>query len=329
MIKNLVLAGAQLKGVCYIGILKALEELNLLKDIKNVLGISSGSLFGLAICLGFSSESLEHMVLKLNIENLKEFQTDSVFKLFYTYGMDSGDKIEKLIKVILKKKTGNENITFNGLKELFPDKNLIVGGSNLSLARMEYFSAENTPDMCVYKAIRISTSFPFVFEKVDYNDNIYLDGGLIDNYPIEYFQDDIKNTIGISTTSLNSGNKDLSSFDKYMVQIIYVLSSQSERYMANKHKENTVVIKLNYRFDSIDFSYDMKKYLIEEGYKQFKEQILEKDYFIENSDKTDTISQKSIEEDIEVIGAVVKDLMDIVSKGNEQYLDIEEIVNES
>ena len=43
MIKNLVLAGAQLKGVCYIGILKALEELNLLKDIKNVLGISSGS----------------------------------------------------------------------------------------------------------------------------------------------------------------------------------------------------------------------------------------------------------------------------------------------
>ena len=329
MIKNLVLAGAQLKGVCYIGILKALEELKLVGGIKNVLGISSGSLFGLAICLQFSSESLEQMVLKLNIENLKDFQTDSVFKLFYTYGMDSGDKIEKLIKVILKKKTGNENITFKELRELFPDKNLIVGGSNLSLAKMEYFSADHTPDMCVYKAIRISTSFPFVFEKVDYNDNIYLDGGLIDNYPIEYFQDEIKNTIGISTTSLNSGNKDLSSFDKYMVQIIYVLSSQSERYMANKHKENTIVIKLNYRFDSIDFSYDMKKYLIDEGYKQFKEQILEKDYFIENSDKTDTISQKSIEEDIEVIGAVVKDLMDIVSKGHEQYLDIEEIVNES
>ena len=139
MIKNLVLAGAQLKGVCYIGVIRALEELNMIDNIQNVLGISSGSLIGLAICLGFSSQSLENMVLKLDIENLKEFQTDSIFKLFYTYGMDSGNKIEKLIRVILKKKTGSEEITFRQLKELFPNKNLIVGGSNLSNAEMEYF----------------------------------------------------------------------------------------------------------------------------------------------------------------------------------------------
>ena len=90
------------------------------------------------------------------------------------------------IRVILKKKTGSEEITFRQLKELFPNKNLIVGGSNLSNAEMEYFSADNTPDMPVYLAIRISTSFPFVFEKVEYNDCIYLDGGLMNNYPIEY-----------------------------------------------------------------------------------------------------------------------------------------------
>ena len=86
MITNLVLAGAQLKGVCYIGVLKGLEELDMIKNIKNILGVSSGSLFGLVMYLGFSSYALENMVLKLDIENLKEFQTDSVFKLFYKYG---------------------------------------------------------------------------------------------------------------------------------------------------------------------------------------------------------------------------------------------------
>ena len=327
MITNLVLAGAQLKGVCYIGVLKGLEELDMIKNIKNILGVSSGSLFGLAMCLGFSSYALENMILKLDIENLKEFQTDSVFKLFYKYGIDSGNKIEKLVKVILKKKTGNENINFKELYELYPNKNFIVGGSNLTNGEMEYFSHDTTPEMPVYLAIRISTSFPFIFEKVEYNDCVYLDGGLIQNYPIEYFED-TENTLGICTSSSNSKNKDLSSFDKYMIQIIYVLSSQGEKYLAHKYIDQTIIVDLNYRYDSIDFSNEMKSYLIKEGYDQFMDKIKEKNINIKIDENEDIASSISVEEEMEEITEVVNDLMEIVSNDTKNILNIEEIVNE-
>ena len=38
-----------------------------------------------------------------------------------------------------------------------------------------------------WQVLRISISFPFIFEKIDYNDKVYVDGGLLLNYHIEYF----------------------------------------------------------------------------------------------------------------------------------------------
>lgn len=326
MIKNLVLAGAQLKGISYIGVLKALEELNLLDNIENILGVSSGSLFGLGICLGFCSKDLEHMIMELALENLKDFQTDSVFKLFYTYGLDSGDKITKLVKVILRKKTGNEDITFKDLHSKFPKIKIIIGGSNLTNNCVEFFSVDNTPDMPVYLAIRISTCFPLVFEKVDYNDNIYLDGGLLSNYPIDYF-DNTNETLGVCTTTQNQNSSNISSFDKYIVKIIYLLSSQLERYISEKYKERTIKLVLNYKIDSIDFSQDIKKYLINEGYSQFMEQIKDKIDINDEDLKSDNGSQevKLTDEVIEVMD----ELIEIVSNDNISLNNIEKIVNDT
>ena len=321
MIKNLVLAGAQLKGVAYIGVLKAMEELKIIDNIENILGVSSGSLFGLSMILGFKSCDLEHMILELALENLKDFQSDSVFNLFYTFGLDKGDKITKLTKVILRKKTGNENITFRELNEKFPSKKLIIVGSNLTKNCVEYFSVDHTTDMPVHIAIRISTSFPLVFEKVEYNESIYLDGGLLMNYPIEYFENKDE-TLGISTTTLNKNSEDVSSFDKYIIKIIYLLSSQLERYISDKNSDRSIVLKLNYNVDSIDFSKEVKKYLIQSGYEQFMEQIKDK-IEINKIDENITENKSCDEEVLDVMD----ELIEIVSNDNASINNIEKIVD--
>ena len=46
MIENLVFSGGGLKCICYIGVLKYLEEVNL-KNIKEVVATSGGAIFGL------------------------------------------------------------------------------------------------------------------------------------------------------------------------------------------------------------------------------------------------------------------------------------------
>ena len=65
MIHNLVLAGSQLKGIAYIGALKALEEMKLISNIKNICGVSSGAIFGLLIFLDLNYERLFELAIKI------------------------------------------------------------------------------------------------------------------------------------------------------------------------------------------------------------------------------------------------------------------------
>jgi len=39
------------------------------------------------------------------------------------------------------------------------------------------------PDLLLYKAITMSSAFPFVFKPIEYNGEYYIDGGLCNNFP--------------------------------------------------------------------------------------------------------------------------------------------------
>ena len=209
MIKNLVLGGCQLKGLAFIGAIRYLEELEIISDIENVCGVSSGSIFALGLCLGFNSEELEAISLKLSIYDLKSTTNNNVFKLFENFGFDNGSQFVKLFKIIIEKKTGNSDCTFKELEKFTGNKNLIVIGTNLTLCKSEIFSKDTTPDMKVYEALRISISFPLVFTKVCLNTYCYVDGGVMANFPIDFFKEDIDKTLGIVVNS----RKDLSTIE--------------------------------------------------------------------------------------------------------------------
>lgn len=85
------------------------------------------------------------------------------------------------------------DITFSQLEKLnqdFPDwnlKSLYVTGTNLTNGSLKVFSAETDPNMKVVDAVRITMSFPFGFEPVEYQGHYYADGGIADNYPMHIF----------------------------------------------------------------------------------------------------------------------------------------------
>ncbi len=61
-------------------------------------------------------------------------------------------------------------------------------GTNLSTSFSEVFSAEHTPRFCVADAVRISMSIPLFFAaKRSIRGDVYVDGGVLDNYPIKLF----------------------------------------------------------------------------------------------------------------------------------------------
>ena len=52
-----------------------------------------------------------------------------------------------------------------------------------------YISHENYPDLRISDAVRMSSCVPFYYKPVIYKNNYYVDGGLINNYPIDLFKD--------------------------------------------------------------------------------------------------------------------------------------------
>ena len=60
-----------------------------------------------------------------------------------------------------------------------------------------HFNHETYPEMQVLKAIRISTSIPFFYEPVNFEENLYVDGGIDNNFPIEIFDENLDETLAI------------------------------------------------------------------------------------------------------------------------------------
>lgn len=281
MIKNLVFSGGGVKCISYIGILKYLEKENILKDISGIAGTSGGAIFAFIILLGYTYNDLLLLINGLNFEEVRDITSENLFQFFSNFGIDTGNKLTHLIKLLLNKKLGNgsENITF---KELFnkTNVNLVITGTCLDTRKIEYFNHINTPNMKLLSALRITFSIPIVYNKVNYNNKIYVDGGLIDNLPIDIFKDDILHTLAFYITTNTENSIDIDSIDNYMLSILLTLNQKIDFNTMEKYKDNIVVIETDISPINFKLSIDKKNDIIDIGYKS-----IQKYFFNKNSNK--------------------------------------------
>lgn len=197
--KNLVLEGNGMAGLVYIGALKVLEERDIIKDIENFAGTSSGAIMAAFMSIGYTSEEIYNISANLDWKNMVK-RKNCLFQFFYfwnKYGLFKYDQIEQTIKSFFLRKLGKSDLTFKEHYDI-TKKNLILVGVNVNKQKPEYFCNDLTPDMSVIKAIKISSSFPFIFDPVKHNNMLYIDGGVMNNFPIEYFGYENPETLGLN-----------------------------------------------------------------------------------------------------------------------------------
>jgi NTE family protein len=104
------------------------------------------------------------------------------------FGWYKGDYFHDWISDMIERKVGNRNATFLELREAGNFKSLYFIGANLSTRFGEVFSYEHTPRHRVADAVRISMSIPLFFASFrSPRGDVYVDGGLLDNYPVKVF----------------------------------------------------------------------------------------------------------------------------------------------
>lgn len=266
-IKNIVFSGACTKIFLFIGFLKYIKETypSILKNLTNYCGTSSGSLIACGLVLGFTIEEMEELLIKLDFSQFKDINSEGILSFFDNYGLDNCSKFEKLFRIMIKKKVGDENITFHELYSL-THKTLIIVATNLNRKQTTYFSHKNTPYIKVVDAIIASISLPILYFPKEIDNELYLDGGITNNFAINLFKDKKQETIGALVMSDNKYEKINNFFDVISSIIFSGVENQTKELV----KEYKNIIVLNNDIDSTDFSIDreVKIKSIKDGYAQ-------------------------------------------------------------
>ena len=231
---TLCLSGGGPSGISILGSLKILQDKKLYNydKIKNYVCTSVGSIISFLIILKYSIIDIINFIDKFDFNNL--YKKPDIEILLKNYGVNTGSRVITVIQTFLYNKYKIKDITFYELYKK-TNKNIKIIGTNLTKKKEEVFSYKNTPNMSVIKAIRISISIPFVFTLVEHNNNKYIDGGLMNNFPINHCNPNT--TLGINLIS----NKEIkcNNFISYIFGIKTLLYTVLSTY--NKYNKNHVI----------------------------------------------------------------------------------------
>lgn len=195
---GLALAGGGLKGLAYVGVFKALEELDIKIDYLS--GASSGSIFATFYATGLSPEKIKEETMKY-YKSLVNLQKRRIVKAVYSYalsgvaqieGLMPGENIEEIVRNVTKD-TGISNM--NEVKIPYAVATVDTISTKECIFLSDDFGLKNSEDVdYLYNvplatATRASMSFPGVYAPCAYDKYNFIDGGTKDNLPVKVLKD--------------------------------------------------------------------------------------------------------------------------------------------
>ncbi len=231
--QNLVLQGGGVKGVAYIGAFEQLQELGMLDRIHRVAGTSAGAITATLLALHYSPQEIQWLTFNaIDFQSFEDGGATGIIRLFRRFGWYKGDYFLHLMRCLVEIKTGHPNSTFGDLQE-GGFRDLHVFATDVSTGQSIEFSAEKTRDVEVARAVRMSMSIPLFFASVDFqfdaNRDVFVDGGVLRNYPIDTFDTTGQHaminpdTLGLSLSSAPPPRVQIDALPRYGTKLFETL----------------------------------------------------------------------------------------------------------
>jgi NTE family protein len=164
-------SGSGFRFFTHIGALSYFDETSIITELA---GTSGGSLIAALYAIDPDIHKLQGLMNEFETSKLVEFDFSALFNM----GFCKGRYLERCLKKVFGSKT---------LKETkIP---LSIAATDLNTGTPKYFSTYGTPDVLIWQAIRASCSVPFLYVPCKLNGNYYVDGGIVNNIPINLLVD--------------------------------------------------------------------------------------------------------------------------------------------
>lgn len=180
---GLVLSGGGARGFAHLGVAKALEEMGIKPNI--IAGASAGAMMGAFISAGFSHDKLLSIAKSASLFSLSHL-------LFRKVGLFDMKAIEAIYL---------EHFAHDCFDDLpIP---LHVAATDIINCQTVYFSSGKG----LAKSIMASSCIPVVFEPIEIDGMQLLDGGILNNFPIEPLIGKCDKIIGVHVNSMDMETK--------------------------------------------------------------------------------------------------------------------------
>ena len=304
----LVLSGGGAKGYAHLGVLRVLEKENI--KIDYITGTSIGALVGTLYSIGYSVDEIEKVLDNLNIESFLESGSDltgldldkkETLKKYSFYinfdnelnyslpkGLRETEELYLVVKNLLKKYENIKNF------DSFPIP-LRVVATNLNTGETKSFSEGD-----IAKVLTASMAIPTIFEPVEVNGALYVDGLVSRNLPVEEAYDMGADLVIASDVGTPVVKKDNYNILSVLNQMIAIQSS----YITKDSKEKaTILISPDIKNISATDT-TKRRYLIELGEVATQSQIAKLREFPKNSSDNKRTKVQKEKEDYFVINKI-------------------------
>ena len=256
---GLVLSGGGAKGLAHIGVLKVIDSLGIKVDY--IAGTSMGAIVGGLYASGYNANQLETIFSNIDVDALLQDYTPREAKSFYE---KRNDEIYALTLPFNKFKLGLPS----GLSKGLYNFNLI---SLLTkhVSNVRDFNQLPIPFLCIAtdaetgekivlekgilaQNMIASGALPTLYNPVEINGRLLIDGGVVDNYPIEeLLAKGVDVVIGVDVQDGLKSREELKGVTSLLSQINNF--SMIEK-MAQKQKATNIYIKPDIKgFSAVDF----------------------------------------------------------------------------
>ncbi len=175
---GLVLSGGGARGIAHLGVFKALIEYGI--EPYLVSGTSAGAIAGSLYCEGYKAEEVLEIIQETNVFAYLR-------PSFSTTGLISMEKTEEVFKKYI------QHNSFESLK-----RKLVVNATDIKTGESVYFSSG-----ALIRPILASASIPIIFAPVKLQNRMLVDGGVVNNFPIEPLQNSCDYLIGVHCNTIN------------------------------------------------------------------------------------------------------------------------------
>ena len=211
----LVLGGGAARGFAHVGVIRELERAHIPIDL--VVGTSVGSLIGAIYTSNHNAAALERTALKLEEGDLFDF---GVLSAVAGMGLAKGDRLEQWVKRHVR------TASIENLKTPFAAVATDLNwGTEVVLDRGS-----------VARAVRASSAIPGAFQPVAYRGRLLVDGGVVDNIPINVARTKGADLVIAVDISPNVGNTRINNLVDVSLQaanIMFALNVQRSKQSAD------------------------------------------------------------------------------------------------